>query len=114
MKLSCIFILFSSLVIISNQRCLFRQETETEAIIVDEDPKTYTYDSSIHPCPFYINKPVCCIPFQLDKLRENFKLIEKMFGTDEDGCDVCAANLKRFWCEFTCNPNQRSFSKLEI
>ena len=25
------------------------------------------------------------------------------------GCDICAINLKRFWCEYACSPNQSDF-----
>lgn len=36
----------------------------------------------------------------------NFQDIDIIFGTD---CPLCALNMKRLWCEFTCNPNQADF-----
>ena len=39
-------------------------------------------------------------------MTENFKLIDNTFGSANSGCDFCAANIKRMWCEYTCSPNQ--------
>eukprot|EP00828_Plagiopyla_frontata_P009224 TRINITY_DN14744_c0_g1_i2.p2 TRINITY_DN14744_c0_g1~~TRINITY_DN14744_c0_g1_i2.p2 ORF type:complete len:260 (+),score=31.30 TRINITY_DN14744_c0_g1_i2:95-781(+) len=35
--------------------------------------------------------------------------IRDRHGTSLGGCDICGANLKRFWCQFTCSPNQSDF-----
>lgn len=42
---------------------------------------------------------------------ENFKKIDAVFG-GSGGCDLCAINLKRFWCQYACDPNQGNFSKV--
>ncbi len=52
-------------------------------------------------------------------MTSNFDIIDFTFGSKGDGggggCDICAANLKRFWCKYwnsllycyryTCDPN---------
>ena len=64
-------------------------------------------------CPaFKPGEEVCCTPIQLKALRQNFFTINQIFGTDGQGCDICAANLKRFWCYFTCSPVQDTFLKI--
>jgi hypothetical protein len=50
-------------------------------------------------------------------MQRNFQAIDATFGSAGGGCDMyytnlilrCAANLKKFWCEYTCSPNQRNF-----
>jgi hypothetical protein len=39
----------------------------------------------------------------------SFKQIDATFGSGGGGCDFCGANLKRFWCQYTCDPNQADF-----
>lgn len=60
-------------------------------------------------CPDYQDKMVCCSPTQIRKIKTNFIAIESIFGSQSGGCDICAVNLKRFWCHFTCHPQQREF-----
>ncbi|EGR31360.1 hypothetical protein IMG5_112050 [Ichthyophthirius multifiliis] len=38
-----------------------------------------------------------------------FYKIDATFGNIGNGCDNCAANIKRFWCIYTCSPNQSDF-----
>jgi hypothetical protein len=45
---------------------------------------------------------------QVMLLDANFIQIDTVFGLD---CPVCAVNLKRMWCEYTCNPNKARFGK---
>lgn len=42
----------------------------------------------------------------------DFKTIDATFGSDGGGCDICGSNMKRFWCHYTCNPNQSDFLKV--
>jgi hypothetical protein len=37
------------------------------------------------------------------------KQIDGVFATVSGGCDVCAINLKRLWCEYACSPRQADF-----
>ncbi len=38
----------------------------------------------------------------------DFQDIDLLFGSD---CPLCAVNMKKLWCEFTCSPNQSEFLK---
>lgn len=42
-------------------------------------------------------------------MYDNFQALVGSFGHQNAGCDVCAANLVRFWCYFTCSPDQDTF-----
>lgn len=35
--------------------------------------------------------------------------IDGVFSNQGGGCDVCAVNMKRFWCEYACSPRQAQF-----
>lgn len=96
--------------------CSMMQEDECSAVpceakgdrrkptFIHTDPKT-TY------CPDYLNTPSCCTQNQLEVINKNLKALEGIFG-GKGGCDVCVTNLKRFWCHFTCHPNQSEFLEL--
>lgn len=61
-------------------------------------------------CPEYVaGKEACCGKVGLEKLKSNFISLESIFGTAVGGCDICVANLKKFWCHFTCHPQQKDF-----
>jgi hypothetical protein len=65
-------------------------------------------------CPEYFNKTACCNNGQNILLKNNFDALDRVFGSEFGGCDICAINLKRFWCHFTCSPDQDKFSKKEF
>jgi hypothetical protein len=77
-------------------------ETETPKVLYDTD----------NICPDFTGKEACCNPIQTKILSINFNSIDNVFGSLFGGCDICAINLKRFWCHFTCSPNQHEFSKI--
>ena len=58
------------------------------------------------PCTYYSGKLGCCNQVQLNQIRNNFIDVDIIFGND---CPICGVNLKIFWCEFACNPNQSDF-----
>jgi hypothetical protein len=62
-------------------------------------------------CQEFLNNPSCCTRDQNILLKENFDSIDSIFGSKFGGCDICAINLKRFWCYFTCAPYQDQFRK---
>jgi len=35
-----------------------------------------------------------------------YGLLDQALGSAGTGCSICAANLKRFYCNFNCDPNQ--------
>ena len=46
-------------------------------------------------------------------MLDNFKKIDTVFGSSSSGgsggCDLCAINLKRFWCTYACAHNQEDW-----
>jgi len=48
----------------------------------------------------------CCNKYNDEITLKNFKQIDSIFGSQGSGCDICAINLKRFWCEYACSDRQ--------
>lgn len=51
----------------------------------------------------------CCNEYADKNTMMNFEAIDGLFGSQGGGCDICAINLKRFWCEYACSPRQSEF-----
>ncbi|KAH9918241.1 multidrug efflux transporter AcrB transmembrane domain-containing protein [Epithele typhae] len=49
--------------------------------------------------------PVCCKTDQLQVLRDNLGLAENLISA----CPACRNNFRKFWCSFTCSPDQSNF-----
>ncbi len=72
-------------------------------------------------CPQYDpTQPLCCNDDQVEIMckntednfiANNFRSIDLVFGND---CSICASNLKRMWCDYTCNPNKIEFGNLNL
>ena len=77
---------------------------------VNTKPRLFNDTNTL--CPEFEGKERCCTPLQLRKLQSSFTSIESIFGKSAGGCDICVVNMKRFWCHFTCDPNQASFLKV--
>ena len=106
-----LFLFFS----LSTSKCSFSQKCDNAAMgdchipYKDEsEPQIYTYTNPFQ-CPEFAGMPVCCNDDQNTLLKNSFNLLGYTFGSGASGCDLCAANLERFWCWFTCAPNQRDF-----
>ena len=52
------------------------------------------------------DQPVCCNEDQVDIMTSNYKKIDSVFGGN---VPLCALNLKKLWCEYTCNPKKVEF-----
>ena len=62
-------------------------------------------------CPDFENGPRCCDANTLKILKFNFQfLLDPTFGSADQGCSICSANLKRFWCQYNCAPSQSEFT----
>lgn len=58
-------------------------------------------------CPFFKEgDPLCCVEDQAHIMDSNFKTIDSVFGSD---VPMCAVNLKKMWCHFTCNLHNSRF-----
>jgi hypothetical protein len=66
-----------------------------------------TIDDFNKICPFMnASAPVCCSDDQVAIMLHNFNTIDSVFGTDSP---MCAVDMKKMWCEYTCNPRKTDF-----
>lgn len=117
------FLLFIILISGSYQYCLLRSSgcdfNDPNCTVkirnfsdpIDRAPKIHQYNDTIQgTCPDFENVENCCDPNTYMSLYKNFaNLLDPAFGNSEQGCSICAANLKRFWCSFNCSPQQSDF-----
>jgi hypothetical protein len=114
MKIICLFFM-AKLLIQIHGKCRMQQECDVmdpqckPGPADDTDAKILTGAGIV--CPEYENKLACCNAGQNILLRNNFLSLDSVFGTEYGGCDACSVNLKKFWCHFTCHPEQDKFSK---
>ena len=55
-------------------------------------------------CPFLdASQPLCCNDDQIAIMTHNYQQIDSVFGKD---CPLCALNLKKLWCMYTCGPQK--------
>jgi hypothetical protein len=81
----------------------------TIPFILQDDPNNKTV-----VCEEFLNKQACCTIGQNYLMSKNFKSIDTIFNTIVGGCDICSINIKRFWCYFTCAPNQDEFCNYRL
>ena len=53
----------------------------------------------------FTDEPTCCTTGQLETLRDNLGIAENLISS----CPACRNNFRKFWCSFTCSPNQADF-----
>lgn len=53
----------------------------------------------------YAESPTCCTTDQLETLRDNLGQAENLIAS----CPACRNNFRKFWCTFTCSPDQATF-----
>ena len=107
-----LILLLFSFFSLTNSRCSMAQDTEDYVRpAVGNETEPHTIQDNDTYCKDFIGVKTCCTQFQMQQLLKNFQIIESLFG-GTGGCDVCVVNLKRFWCHFTCNPDQADFITL--
>lgn len=92
-----------------NSKCSMAQDPDgipRPAYENETEPHTEHGEDSY--CQDFVGQKTCCTAYQIGQIVKNFDALESIFGGD-GGCDVCVVNLKRFWCHFTCSPNQAEF-----
>ena len=53
-----------------------------------------------------VDATVCCNDDQVSIMTSSFQQIDSIFG---NSVPLCGVNLKKLWCEYTCNPNKINF-----
>lgn len=110
-----IFSLFFFALVIATvlSKCAFRVD-DPDALPVtldDSNNEPFTVENYFN-CEEYNNKTGCC-NFNNDAQQNvSYLQINSLFGFEGGECDHCAINLKRFWCEYACSPNQANFVKV--
>jgi hypothetical protein len=77
-----------------------------------EEVKPFLIDYS--SCSEWIGKEGCCNYNSFRQTSSSFGKLDTVFGTNGGGCDVCAINLKRFWCTYSCGPNQADYVEVQF
>jgi len=76
----------------------------------DAKPKDYSTEwGNLIACPEFKDTLSCCNGAFNEDNYKNFKKLETAFGNHGGGCDVCAANIERFYCYYACSPHQSDF-----
>jgi len=76
----------------------------------DRTPIDYSKIWTQEPaCPEFVGVPSCCTEASNNAALDNFQKLGTAFGNAGAGCDLCAANIRRFFCYFACDPNQSNW-----
>jgi hypothetical protein len=91
----CIFLI--ALLSLVTCKCRYNLDDKFMPYHVDYDPFEL---GTLSACKDYIEpgRLGCCNRFNDETTLKNFKQIDGLFGIQGGGCDICAINLKRFWC----------------
>ncbi len=96
--------------------CVMKQDCDIKSPDCKPGPANFTQPTILKGmnviCPEYNNQLACCSNNQNILMKNNFDALDSLFGTKYGGCDICAINLKRLWCKFTCDPEQHTFRNL--
>lgn len=77
---------------------------------VDSAPEKWDFpEDLLGYCPDYENVENCCNVKTMNIVKSKFASLDPTFGHPMVGCSICAANLKRFFCKYNCDPNQETF-----
>jgi len=102
LSLGLIAIVSSDCVILNNGTLPPMQATGDLTKPIDYS-KTWTQQPA---CPEFSGVPSCCTDASNSAALDNFQKLSTAFGNAGAGCDLCAANIQRFFCYFGCAPNQ--------
>lgn len=89
-----------------NSKCAYRVLDNGKPLKIDEDPRPI---KGLTQCLEYNGKMGCCDVNNDNSQVDSYKELDGVFSTKGGGCDICAINLKRFWCEYACSPRQSDF-----
>lgn len=96
-------LLFLTILTLIYSRCSFEIAPDMTPLKVNKEPYMV---SGMSLCKEYNGKMGCCNQYNDQQQVQSYPQIDGIFSSLGDGCDICAVNLKRFWCEYACSPNQ--------
>lgn len=115
-------LLLAILVVIAFSDCAFVVDNDLKPHKAEGDevkPSPITWTVS---CSEWMNDtdPLlgCCNSNSYSQTLVSFQKIDTIFASSttsggSGGCDLCAINLKRFWCMYSCAPNQANFTRVK-
>lgn len=122
-RIVCLLIAVSLLVGSSQQICVMRSNctVDNDTCIpyitnlsdpMDFNPQKWEFPEEYKGiCPEYENTENCCNSNTFSILHAKLFSLDLAFGNSITGCSHCANNLKRFFCKYSCDPNQHLFVK---
>lgn len=93
-------------------KCAYTQPKQGLPYIYDGEAFPMNYSETQQICKDYIGGDVCCNEYNAKLTADNLKSVDGAFASSSGGCDICAINLKRLWCEYACSPRQGEFLKV--
>jgi hypothetical protein len=102
---------FTFILIVAHSRCVYTQRPEGGVPYL-YDGDSFAINYTMEACKEYIGGEVCCNEANARLTGDNLKQLDGAFSTLAGGCDICAINMKRFWCEYACSPRQADFLKV--
>ena len=103
MSKSAILLFLLALLPFAALKCAYRVLQDGKPQKVDSDPFLV---QGLTQCLEYNGKLGCCDTNNDVSQITSYVQIDGVFSSQGGGCDICAINLKRFWCEYACSPNQ--------
>lgn len=107
---------------LSRQYCVLRSNCSESGmegcfpfVVNQSNPKEYEPEKWDFPedlqgiCPEYEKVPNCCNQNTMIITKNNFVSLDLQFGQAAAGCSICAANMRRFYCKYNCDPNQHVY-----
>jgi hypothetical protein len=104
MAIKLIYLLLTLFVIQVINKCAYTQSEQFLPYLYDGDSFAINYTTQI--CKEYFGDNVCCNKYNAILTADNLKQVDGAFSSGSGGCDICAINLKRLWCEYACSPRQ--------
>lgn len=115
MKIILFFYLLQTLIKTVWLKCRMQQKCDITDPNCIPGPAEFTepeiLEGSNIICEEFRGKKACCNDSQNILMTNNFKSLDQVFGSSYGGCDICAINLKRLYCHFTCSDLQDTFCK---
>lgn len=99
-----------SLIVLGASKCAYTQSPDILPYVYDGDAFPINY--TMLACLEYVGENVCCNEDNARATYDNLIQLDAAFGNKAGGCDICAINLKRLWCEYACSPRQADFLKV--
>lgn len=96
-------LLFSTILVLVFNDCSFQVGLDNIPVKLHRKPFKI---EGMTQCIEYNDKMGCCDAGNDQQQSKSFTELDGVFSSIGGGCDICAINLKRLWCEYACSPNQ--------